>query len=315
MAGASGSANLPWPRHRARLEGAIQLAVVSGALLAMSAPGASASSNPSDAAPCLAVADAARRLPSDAWAKGIEALRPTLLIEKPWSSSPAGGTPPDALMSVVATAPKVREVVGDGQSWTIFVEHVPGTDLYDAYSLQGTLHCQSDVLIRARPGEAPGVVANPPTYKGGLCWTQSGDLGEVNRHPVFITHGATDPTAFDQDLQITPYKNGRWGSACRVSVTFWTTYKVAAHFCADTVACKVGESIAARAASRFGEGESHGKVVEHFSFGASPSTELASEVSKLMDDKGPTTTPEFPTFGAKDDPAILGPTPTSSSFL
>ena len=205
-------------------------------------------------------------------------------------------------MSVVATAPKVREVVGDGQSWTIFVEHVPGTDLYDAYSLQGTLHCQSDVLIRARPGEAPGVVANPPTYKGGLCWTQSGDLGEVNRHPVFITHGATDPTAFDQDLQITLYKNGRWGSACRVSVTFWTTYKVAAHFCADTVACKVGESIAARAASRFGEGESHGKVVEHFSFGASPSTELASEVSKLMDDKGPTTTPEFPTFGAKDDP-------------
>lgn len=289
----------------------IRLAAVSGALLAMSAPGALASSNPSDAGQCLAVADAARRLPSEDWTKGIEALQPTLLIEKPWSSSPAGGPPPNSLMTMVAAAPEVRKVVGDGQSWTIFVEHVPGTDLYDAYSLQGTLHCQSDILVRARQGELPSVVANPPTYKGGLCWTQSGDLGEVNRRPVFITHGATDPTAFDQDLQITPYRNGTWGTPCRVSLTFRTTYKIASRFCADPLACKLGDGIAVSVASRFGEDANHGKEVEHFSLGPPPSPELASEVAKLMDDKGPSTTPEFPTFGAKDDP---GPPWSYSDF-
>jgi hypothetical protein len=253
--------------------------------------------SPEAAAPCEYLAQVARRAPINAWDWSVKALEPALHVEQARTVGNSKFTlphPATAFETELAQSLDLDEGLGSN-GYTVFVEHIASTELYAFYSVQGTLHCQDEMLVQAGPGKSPRELDKPPAYAGELCWTQSADLGEWRGRPVFLTHGLRDSTGFDQDLQITPWTGGGWGPACRLSLTFNTAYRIDHQYCGDPAVCRLGGGVAREIARLYGQRGN--RAGGPFAFGASATPEVRAKASTLRGQA----TAEFPTLGAPDD--------------
>jgi hypothetical protein len=273
--------------------------VIRFALLFLTLP-ATAQSSPlpltsAAAAPCEAIAIAARRVSPAAWAKEEGALAPTLRIAVAWPHLYPPEAPADPLEAKLLALPEVIDAIGISGMAGGSVEHVPGTELYEAFTIAGTIHEQTVTFIRAQAGGAAKLLASPRSASGGQ-WTTSEDLGEVGGRAFIVDHGRNDATGLDQDIQLTPWLGTDWGPACRVALTFRSAYPVTKKGCGDGKVCALAASIAGQVARKFdrgpwGDGE--------FQFGptASIMAQAAAKRVKALDDDD---RPDFPELGRTD---------------
>ena len=253
-----------------------------------------------DTALCDRLAAEARKLPASAW-NGSD----------PWAAT--GKTPalvleqdsakPSPLEAQLASLPWVKDAIGADGGWAVFTQRLPGTDVYMASTVEGTLHCQTSVFIDAKPGAAPKSLSEPiETDEGDVCWTISGDFGRVFGKPAYIVHGSLNDHTDDEDIRIVPWTGHGWGKMCKVSLRFSKTFTLAHTFCGDRDVCRAGEAIAVDVATAYNkvrERESNPDL--SFRFGPPPTTAALAAVerakTKLPAD---TSTSEFPTFGEKE---------------
>ncbi len=245
------------------------------------------------AAPCVAVARAARRLTPAAWQRAEAALAPTLRIERGWYDPGPAATPPFPLAREIAALPAVAAAIGASGVTTTFLEHVAGTDLYQASTTQGTLLVESDAFVRAAAGEPARLLPSPPSARGGE-WTTSEDLGTVDSLPVIVDHGPTEATGLDQDIQLTPWTGSGWGPACRVALRFASAYPVAARFCGDTRVCAAAAAMAGAVARAF---DAHSSDGPPFAFGPAASRAAQAAAQQAAARGTAVGRPDFPQFG------------------
>jgi hypothetical protein len=245
---------------------------------------------------CDRLAADAGRVKAAAWADGAKALRPMLRID-------ALNSAPSPFEAALADVPIVRQAVGGG-SPDSFTGHLAGTDVYSVSTLQGTLHCQATAFLRARPGKPSHLIDAPARadVDGGLCWTRSGEFGQVYGQPAFIEHGPLTDRTVDEDIVVFPWTGDGWGPSCRLALRFRKTYTVTQQFCGDRDVCRAASGIAAAVA------RAHDRTLDAkagrsaFRFGPPASGTQQAAVRRLVAArKASGGTVDFPTFGAKDD--------------
>jgi hypothetical protein len=248
-------------------------------------------------APCEGLAKLARTVPPAAWADGAKALAPMLQIDTPQPASDPRYTrkPLSGFEMSLAHLPFVQEGLGaEGGSWTVFIDHLSGTDIYAASTFQGTLHCQTTVYLKASASRPPRQIASPPSDDDELCWTQSAELGRVAGRPAVIEHGARSQTDWDEDIRITPLVGEAWWRGCRLSLTYRTDYTVTDRLCADASVCAGAERVVqdvALAYNRKREDDSDNTV---FTFGPPPSLEMKATLKHVVDSLDGSRTLDFP---------------------
>jgi hypothetical protein len=270
----------------------IRLIACAGAACLLSpSPGAAAE-------PCERLAAAAARVDRAAWTGGSEVLRPWLEIH-------GAEAPKGRFKARLARAPAVRKATANGSgSWPVYVDRLPGTDIYAASTSQGTAHCQVMAFLRARPGRPIRFIKGPASAQngaddGGLCWTRSGAFGRIFGQPAYFEHGANNQTTDDEDIRITPWANGRWGAACTLKLRYQPTFTVAEHHCRDASVCKAldGQILAIAGAYHRHRQENE----TSFRYGPG---DTRDEVKRAIAAARPDdfSTPDWPGFG--DNPSI-----------
>ena len=248
---------------------------------------------------CQILSKASRALPATSWeVRDHPALASTLAIEeRRWEGYPAVPWI-DPIEARIAASPEIVERLSLSSMATLFIEHAPGSDLYQATTFQGTLHEQGSLFIRKTGPASFEILPTPASATGGE-WSTEEDLGVIAGVPVIVDHGRNTSTALDEDIQLTPWTGSSFGPACRVALRFEAGYKIAARFCGDPVACRTAGEVALVIARKFG-GQDRWAEGE-FGFGPPPSPKAAAFAASLRD-QGPRGELEFPLFAAKDEP-------------
>jgi hypothetical protein len=244
-----------------------------------------------DPAPCQRLVDLARGLPATAWARGLDALRPHLVIY-PFAE------PKPGLETNLAYSPAVRKAIGFDIG-TPAIAAMPGSDLRAVQVVEGTLECQTVTFVRVEGVSAPRIVDPPPFFSNGLCWTQGGDVGEVFDKAAFIEHGALSEISDETDVQITPWTGSDWGPACRLALHFRPAFKRTEAFCGDQAVCDAADAVAVRLAAAYAAKRQNDADTTPFAFGPAPTPAAAAAVKAVQAAPNATETTPFPTFGAK----------------
>lgn len=96
----------------------------------------------------------------------------------------------------------------------------------------GTAHCQHFVFFDAPAGREARPVADPPIVQTAdettFCFDRSAYAGEVAGVPAFIFQSNRDNVV---ELSVTPWHDGKWEEACRVTAVFANEFKVTNRFC------------------------------------------------------------------------------------
>ena len=237
-------------------------------------------------APCEALAVKARSLPATAWTAKLQALAPSLtLVDR---------TPkPTRLEKQIAAMPEVAKALYDEDgNYAVFVDQLPGAHVYLAYTVSGTLICQSPAFVKAEPGGRPRVIASPAELEGDLCWTSYARAASVFGEPALaVMDTFHSPEPAEDDVQITPWSGSRWAPSCRLKLAYRTREHLSEQFCADAGACGAIAPLAAAIAEAYRRPRKKG---ESFRFDPTPADEDA--IQAVRGDSSP---PELPTFGAK----------------
>jgi hypothetical protein len=240
---------------------------------------------------CDRLAAVARQVRPAAWARPWEALAPALRTNS-YDRKP---TPFEADL---AKSPVVREALGvDDGDETVQIDRLAGTDLYSPFTVQGTLHCQNMVFVRARPGRTPQIIGDPPALPDGICWTQDARFGEAFGRPV---SGAVSQTDDDDEILLMPWTGDRWGAACRLMLRFRNHYDITASHCGDPAVCKAAGEVALDIARAYGAKRKADRDDSPFTWGPKPPADVSAALNALKP-KLPETT-EFPTFRDEESP-------------
>jgi hypothetical protein len=253
---------------------------------------------------CQQLVERAQALKNQAWADGSKALFPALQINE------AKRAPTKGVEATVANDPAILEAIDtqDGQ-WTVFVDHMAGSNLYAASTSKGTLHCQTYAFARARPGGPVTVVDGPsgPVLggeAGDLCWTRTANFGRVLGQPAFIEHGANDQATDDEDLRITPWADGRWSPACTLKLRFWPVFTISQRHCGDSTVCAVADKDVLAIASAYYQFRQSERDSTDFQYSGAVSGKVPPDIERALQMLGPDSEAlELPTFSAKADSA------------
>ena len=217
-----------------------------------------------NASVCDRLADFARKLPATSWAAGDEALAPALVFDhaRPTSHKPPQVTP---LEAALARRKDVRDALS-ADDYEVFVDHLMGTDLYALSTVQGTLDCQTTVLVRATAGPSAKIIDGPSSGDGEICWRTSESLGRAFGQPVHAVHDMVAPTAQTATLSLTPWNGASWGKTCTLELTFSAAYAPIERRCGDETVCKPTEAIAHDLAVAYNRYRESGGDAEKFTF-------------------------------------------------
>jgi hypothetical protein len=252
--------------------------------------------------PCNRLAAVARGSPAAAWRGDEPSLAPSLTITKATSE-------PSGIAAEVLKSPEIRDEIGAADGTAAFVSRLPASDLYLAYTVQGTLHCQTAVFVKASSHAKPRIVSGPATAEneeGGLCWSQSADVGTAFGQAAYIEHGRTG-RALAQEFRITPWTGAGWGRTCALHLDFRQVFTLTRRYCGDEAVCRGGADLAVAVAAKYRHDGDARMDLARFTYGppADDAERAAVERAKstLAAD---TDTPEFPIFDAQPDPYLSG---------
>ncbi|MFN3302242.1 MAG: hypothetical protein ACK44A_00815 [Roseateles sp.] len=140
-----------------------------------------------EASLCTRLADEARRAPPATWSQAD----PLSSWVRP--AQPAGPAP---IVAALANDARWRELLAASDAQPMGVQQLDGTSVYLVEDFAGTAHCQSLVLVEARPGQ-PARQLKPPFDLAGmdLCMTQSARFVRVLGLPAFVVGGAPSMTS------------------------------------------------------------------------------------------------------------------------
>jgi hypothetical protein len=263
----------------------------------------------SDTSLCDRLAEKARLVTaSGAWGATERLLAPALQIE-PESKKL---TPLEAELTSLSW---VKEAIGADGMWSVSIERMPGTDIYMASTVQGTLDCQTSVFLKAARVANAKPITEPMRFRDvDVCWTRSGDLGRVFDRPAFIVHGTLNDHTNDEDISVVPWSGRSWGKACKVSFAFRKVFALTRTFCGDHDICKAGEAIAVDVATAYDKARVHDSADLNFRYGPAPTDVAIEAVRRATKGLGSdVSTPEFPTFGAVSSANV--PAYTADSFV
>jgi hypothetical protein len=239
---------------------------------------------------CARLAGTARALPASAWSKGYKALGPELDLARDETSSPIG--------AAVVASPRVKAALGDQDgTYRISVQRLPGTDVYMASMIAGTLDCQTPTFVRATSPRRFRLIRAPRAWgEGDLCWTGSLNAGRAAGQPALVqidSYDSSQPAA--DNLEITPWAGAGWAEACDLSVVYRAEFAVSERFCGDARICED----AAKLAPRIAKAHLQWSSKSPFRFGPAPSAagQAAFDLAAKSLPASPNT-PDFPTFGA-----------------
>jgi hypothetical protein len=243
----------------------VRLALLVVGLGAVSVAGANAT-------PCDELAAKARALPDAAWANGAEALKSFVQLR------PAPG-PMNAEETALSKLPAITKALS-ADNWTVTVQHLRGTTIYAASSVQGTLHCQQIVFLQRSERGAATMIPPPRVQEpDDLCWTSFAYFGDVLGQPAFITRDSLSKTSSADTIEVVFRRPSGWSRGCGLKLTYRFAYEVTERFCGDADVCKAAE---ARAPSLAAAGK--------------PSADVAAFSKRALDLYD---VPQFQTFGAK----------------
>ena len=208
---------------------------------------------------CDQLAAQARSISPSAWNSGSEnALKPALAFAEQ-SRKPSE--------TQLASIPWVNDIIhADGGAAS--VERLPDSHVYVASTDQGTLHCQVSAFLEARPGAQPNPIAEPMEWgEGDMCWTVSGDFGQVFGHPAFIAHGTLSDHTDDEDIRIVPWTGHGWGKMCKVALRFRKAFALTHTYCGDRDVCRAAGRIAVDVAAAYSKARAESETDLNFHFG------------------------------------------------
>jgi hypothetical protein len=108
-----------------------------------------------------------------------------------------------------------------GNEDAVTVSNLPGSDLFAANTVGGTLHCNSTVFFTARAGQASPVPA-PESWEndmGGSCG-KTRSFASVDGLPVVIDDDLNAGPSLASTLTLTPWSAGKWQEPCTASFVF-----------------------------------------------------------------------------------------------
>jgi hypothetical protein len=282
----------------------IAVFALSGALGLASAALAAGASSPEILAPCARLAARAHALQAKGadWSKGSDALSPALEFAKSEAADLESDHPaPPGSVLAIAQLKLVRDALADTGSTSAGVEHLAGTDLYEFTVLGGTLHCATNVFVRAPKGSKARLAKDPspPSDDTELCWTRSGDLASVLGRPAYVEHGPVSAVILDEDVNVTPWTGSGWGRACRLELRFLTDYQVSERYCGDQAVCDEAERVARDVAIAYNR-RRQTSAEPGFLYGPPAPEDVKAKVKAALSDRTDTDSPDFPTFGTKN---------------
>jgi len=264
---------------------------------------------------CQQLASRARTLPAAKWsgdptlgtAPGSAALAPALRQVRVLDFSPTRNQE-RGLAARIARDPRVLDAMGDtGGPWTVFVQRAPGSNLYVAYSIQGTIHEQDSVFVIARPGHRLRIVSPPyDPEQDSDAWTRSGSFASVLGQSAFVDSGPNNQATDYEDVRITPWRNGRWLPACVLQLRFRLAFRRVGRHCEDAHVCRAADPQGRRLARAYYRSQLNRRSETQFRFGPArpdpaPEIEAAVQSHQKHDD-----TPDWPGFApaAHEDEAF-----------
>jgi hypothetical protein len=262
---------------------------VAGVVLALA--GVVSAPLPSIAQPptaCEQLAAHARQLPDTAWTQGYKALASDLRLE------PEAKTP---LAKQIAAAPAVVKALNDEDGgWAVQVMRVPGADLYMASVTSGTLECQQLQFVQVGGDGRLSLAAAPPAY-GDLCWTSWAETGQPLGSPALVEIEGYDAAGLArQSLEITPWTDKGWGSACSLTLNYRAVFTLKERFCGSPAICA---AVAPKAADIARDYNRQGNPAL-LSVQPPPTAAGKAAFARFAPNAdGSTSAPQFPTFDAK----------------
>ncbi len=252
---------------------------------------------------CDELAAFARKLPAKAWAAGDKALAPALVLDEARST---GMKPPQVtgFEASLAQRKDVREAISAGEDEAVFVERLAGTDLYALSTVQGTLHCQTIVLLRAARGRPAKIIKGPggeDESEGGDCWGTTVGLGRAFGQPVYVGHDFIEPTIQTATLSLTPWTGAGWSKTCKLKLSFQPVYTLIERRCGEAGLCAAAENQARDLAVAYNRFREAGGDGPKFTFGPPAPADFKAQIATFLgsEDSPDTSTPDFPAFGGK----------------
>ncbi|MDF2117099.1 hypothetical protein PY365_16055 [Roseiarcaceae bacterium H3SJ34-1] len=108
-----------------------------------------------------------------------------------------------------------------GNEEAVTVSSLPGSDLFAANTVAGTLHCNSTVFFSANRGQA-SLVPSPESWENdvGSSCGQTRSFASANGLPVVIDDDLSAGPSLTSSLVLTPWSAGKWQKPCRASFVF-----------------------------------------------------------------------------------------------
>ncbi|HJS92326.1 MAG TPA: hypothetical protein VJ738_20340 [Steroidobacteraceae bacterium] len=115
------------------------------------------------------------------------------------------------------------------------IESLPGTDLFMASTILGSMDCLNGMFIEWKRGSAVRVLSWPdiPTSACSRAGVWGG-LATVLGQPAYIEYGSLNPNNMDSVVVIAPWEGKNWGRPCPVSISFTYRYDVTLLDCGAT---------------------------------------------------------------------------------
>ncbi|RZL35021.1 MAG: hypothetical protein EOP35_15760 [Rubrivivax sp.] len=243
---------------------------------------------------CTRLADEARRAPPATWAQ-----------PDPLSAwvKPAQPAKPSPTVTAMANDARWRELLAASESRPMAVQQLADTSVYVVDEVAGTAHCQSLVLVDARPGR-PSRQLKPPFDLDGtqLCTTQSAGFARVLGRPAIVVGGAPSMTSPDLRYRMATWTGQAWAQRCSITLRRQTAMTAAQRFCAPgSTVCDAGQPVAQRLAQAYEAGTLDAQA---FNAGRKPDAAVAAALNPLLDEPGAigNMNPPFPMFGAEEQP-------------
>jgi hypothetical protein len=171
-------------------------------------------------------------------------------------------------------------------------------------SVSGSASCASFMLFQAQPGRQAQLLPWLPRQsdrdgENAICYKYGGDayLARVGGVPSFVETHRNSNNYWDNSfrVRVVPLRDGRWTSACAVSVVYGTDHVTSKVFLPEESA--MTEAVLGQAAAQIVERRDVIAEAKDFSYGPEPSGPLKEELDRLMDLAGTVERPQFPAFG------------------
>lgn len=245
---------------------------------------------------CSRLADEARRAPAATWAQP-EPLAGWIQPVR------AGG--PSSVAAALALDARWRDQLG-ASGRPLGVQQLAGAPVYLLEDFGGTAHCQSLVLVEARPGK-PARPLKPPFDLAGmdLCMTQSARFAQVLGRPALVVGGAPSTVSPDYRYRIAPWAGAGWGASCGVELRRHMTMALSQRFCAPGgQVCDAGQPVAQRLAQAYEAARRAGQPLDDAAIndGRRPEAAVAAALNPPLAEPGAIgdMNPPFPLFGADE---------------